>query len=293
MIFHVVKQIPVKYRIYFILPLYIFYRNDIQPWYILKNLNESSTACSLRSLSIIYAQHSRLMGFHARALLRTGALNFTLDTPPFVRDVLKLLQSPSLIAVYYKMCFRLLVAALLVAFPAVLSQGLYPTERPGIGSCPVLSSNSEVFGNRTSFSNLGLLPTMFIRSDGTSPLILRIRRVHLLCEAIGLYRNTASSASYLVEYEVPGVSTPRLAQVSVDCIADSFNPSENYSFFPAPQPGSSQMIDLNTARNSLGTLVTDSAQIVSNFTTESAFTCGRCGPQGGIFADQATRCVCK
>ena len=191
------------------------------------------------------------------------------------------------------MCFRLLVAAVLVAFPAVLSQGLYTMQRSNTGSCPVLSSNSEVFGNRTAFSNQGLLPTLFIINDGSSPLNLRIRRVHLLCEAIGLYRNTASSASYLVEYEVSGVSTPRLAQVSVDCIADSFNPSVNYSFFPAPQPGSNQTIDLNTARNSLGKLVTDRAQIVSNFTTESAFTCGRCGPQGGIFADQATRCVCK
>ena len=191
------------------------------------------------------------------------------------------------------MCFRLLVAAVLVSFPAVLSQGLYPSERPGIGSCPVLSSNSEVFGNRTAFSDQGLLPTLFIMNDGTSPLTLRILRVHLLCEAVGLYRNTASSASYLVEYEEQGVSTPQLAQVSVDCVPDTFNSAVNYSFFPAPQPGSSQTTDLNTAQNSLGTLVTDSAQIVSNFTTESAFTCGRCGQQGGIFADQATRCVCK
>ena len=182
------------------------------------------------------------------------------------------------------------IAICLVAFPKVFLQVLYPTERPGIGSCPVLSDDSVVFGNRTAVSDQGLLPTLFIMNDGTSPLTLRILRVHLLCEAVGLYRNTASSASYLVEYEEQGVSTPQLAQVSVDCIADTFNSAVNYSFFPAPQP-SSQTIDLNTARNSLGTLIT--SQIVSNFSTESAFNCGRCGQQGGPFGNPFTRCVCK
>ena len=183
------------------------------------------------------------------------------------------------------MSFKIIyLAILLICLPKVFSQILYPPQRSGIGSCPILSNDSDTFGNRTAFSDLGLLPTLFIRNDGTSPLTLRILRVHLLCEAVGLYRNTASSASYLVEYEEPGVSTPQLAQVSVDCIADTFNPSVNYSFFPAPQPGSVQTVDLNTARNSLGTLVTDSSQIVSTFSTEPEFTCGRCGPQG---------CVCE
>ena len=43
LVFHVVKQIPMKYPIYFILPLYIFCRNDIQPWYSLGERSEPHT----------------------------------------------------------------------------------------------------------------------------------------------------------------------------------------------------------------------------------------------------------
>ena len=185
------------------------------------------------------------------------------------------------------------IAIVLTAFPKVFSQGLYTVIRQNVGSCPRLSENSDIFGNITHFSNQGLLPSLFISSEGTRPLILNILRVHLLCEAIGLYRNTASSASYLVEYQVPRDNTLKLAQVSVDCILDLYNPSMNYSFYPSPNPDSPSRIDLNTAKNSLGTLFTGRSGITSTFSTEPAFKCGRCGPQGGVFADKATRCVCK
>ena len=193
----------------------------------------------------------------------------------------------------------IVIAVVLVAFPKVFSHDLYPTLRPGIGSCLRLSESSDIFGNRTHFSDQGLLPSLFIRSESTDPLTLRIVRVHMLCEAIGLYRNTASSASYLVEYEVTDSEVPdsitmlKIAQVSVDCVPDSHNPFLKYSFYPKPQRNSIQSSDLNTARNSLGTLYTDISGITSNFSTETAFICGRCGLQGGIFADPATRCVCK
>lgn len=190
------------------------------------------------------------------------------------------------------MFFRVLLL-LSVAIPIVLSQQLFPVPRPNIGSCSSLSNNSDIFGNRTHFSDQGLLPTLFIDGNNNVPLTLRVLRVHLQCEASGLYRNTASSVTFLVEYIVPSNGTPRFIQVSLDCVTDPFNPSTNYSFFPLPQAGSTQPMSLNTAQNSLGTLFTDSSQITSTFSTPSAYNCGRCGPQNGSFADQATRCVCK
>ena len=187
----------------------------------------------------------------------------------------------------------IVIAVVLVAFPKVFSQDLYPVLRPSIGSCPRLSESSDIFGNKTHFSDQGLLPSLFIKSEGTDPLRLRIVRVHMLCEAIGLYRNTASSASYLVEYQVPDSTMLKIAQVSVDCVPDSYNPSVKYSFYPTPQPNIVQLSELNTAHNSLGTLYTRRSGITSTFSTETAYICGRCGPQGGIFVDQTTRCVCK
>ena len=187
----------------------------------------------------------------------------------------------------------IVIAVVLVAFPKVFSQDLYPALRPNIGSCLRLSESSDIFGYKTHFSDQGLLSSLFIKSESTDPLTLRIVRVHKLCEAIGLYRNTASSASYLVEYQVPDSTMLRIAQVSLDCVPDTYNPSVKYSFYPKPHPNVVQSIELNTARNSLGTLYTRRSRITSTFSTETAFICGKCGPQGGIFVDPATRCVCK
>ena len=184
------------------------------------------------------------------------------------------------------------IAIQLLTIPKCFSKQLYPTARANIGSCPRLTDDSDIFGNRTAFSNKGLLSTLFIRADETEPRTLRIVRARLLSEAIGLRRDTASSVSFLLEYEVPGDATLQLAQVALDCVQDQFNLLVDYSFFPAPDPNSHQTISLNTARNSVSYPLR-STGIEANFSTEPEFKCGECGNQGGIFTNTVTQCIRK
>ena len=80
MIFHVVKQIPVKYPIYLILPLYIFCRNDIQPWYIYYAHCTFSMTRSVRYQPILHTLYYTLHTEHAYCLSYRFLNNIVITT---------------------------------------------------------------------------------------------------------------------------------------------------------------------------------------------------------------------
>ena len=169
----------------------------------------------------------------------------------------------------------------------------YATPRPNVGSCPRLTDNDTFLGNYVTFSNLGLFPSLFTRSDGFQPS-LRITRSKLLCESTGIRRDTASSVAFVVEYfDIIAPSTIRLATVIVDCALDPHGPT-SHSFYPTPSPTATGLA-LNTAINIQGltTLIDNEALFTSNFNTVAMFQCGQCEPTtSGIFTNQETRCTC-
>lgn len=179
-----------------------------------------------------------------------------------------------------------------IFFPVCFPRQLYPTMRSGVGSCPRITEDSDIFGNRADFSNQGLLSTSFISGDENSPLTLKILRARLLSEAIGLKRNTASSVSFLLQYLLPGNGAPRLAQVTMDCILDQYNPAVEYSFYPSPDPTSNQSVALDTARVSVGSVLR-TIGITATFSTEPEYACGQCGLQTGMVSNPVTQCICK
>ena len=185
-------------------------------------------------------------------------------------------------------CFCILLTAL----PETFSQ-TFPTFRTDVGSCPRLSDDAPVLGDYTIFSNQGLLPSLFIGSDGSSAPSLRIVRARLLCESIGAERGTASSVSFLVEYTLEThQSNNQIAQVIVDC-APNPHGSSSHSFYPDPAPGATGSA-LNTAQSINGvTLVTNAADINATFSTEPEFMCGQCEAVTSLFNNPATRCTSK
>ena len=183
------------------------------------------------------------------------------------------------------------LSILLIALPETISQNT-PTLRPSVGSCPQLSDDAPILGDYTIFSNQGLLPSLFIGTDGSAPPRLRIVRARLLCEAIGAERGTASSVSFLVEYTLETGQTNKIAQVIVDCAPNPHGTS-NHSFYPDPAPGATGSA-LNTAQSiNDATLVTNAAAITATFSTEPRFMCGQCEASTSIFNDPATRCTSK
>jgi len=168
-----------------------------------------------------------------------------------------------------------------------------PILRTNVGSCPQLSDNADILGSRTTFSSVGLFPSLFVGYDGSSAENLKIVRSKLLCEAIGAEKNTVSSVSFLVEYIMENdQSNNRLAQLVVDCAPNPHGPG-SHSFYPAPHPGSTGSA-LNTARVANGvTIVTRSVDISANFSTEPQSICAQCETSDGIFTDRVTRCTGK
>ena len=167
-----------------------------------------------------------------------------------------------------------------------------PTLRPSVGSCPQLSDDAPILGDYTIFSNQGLLPSLFIGSDGSAPPRLRIVRARLLCEAIGAERGTASSVSFLVEYTLETGQTSKIAQVIVDCAPNPHGTS-SHSFYPDPAPGATGSA-LNTAQSiNDATLVTNAAEITATFSTKPEFMCGQCAAVTSLINNPATRCTSK
>ena len=184
------------------------------------------------------------------------------------------------------------LSILLTALPETLPQNT-PTFRTSVGSCPRLSDDAPILGDYTIFSNQGLLPSLFIGSEGSVAPSLRIVRARLLCEAIGAERGTASSVSFLVEYTLEtDQSNNQIAQVIVDC-APNPHGSSSHSFYPDHAPGATGY-SLNTAQSiNRVTLVTNAADITATFSTEPRFMCGQCEAVTSTFNDPATRCTSK
>ena len=193
-----------------------------------------------------------------------------------------------------KMRVLLLPLLILLTQTAISHEQSYPVLPYSRGSCHRLEDHTNMFGNRTAYSSQGLLPSLFIRDDTIFPPSLKIVRTKLLCETIGLERNTASSVSFLVEYQRQDSPLRNfIAQVMVDCVRDPHNPNANYSFHPVPAPGAVGK-NLNTAQNS-STLIIDETSISANFATIPKFRCGHCEiyDYHPSINDQTTKCTGK
>ena len=180
---------------------------------------------------------------------------------------------------------------IMAILPSAFVAQLHPARLRDVGDCQRLTEDSNIFGNRSLFSNRGLLATTLTANE-TSPTSVRIVRTRLLSEATGTKRNTASSVSFLVEYQLPGENNTHLAQVAMDCILDPFNPAMNYSFFPSPNPTNSHFTTLNTARVAVGSVLR-TINITANFSTEPEFNCGQTGYLEGPGSNTVTLCICK
>ncbi len=189
------------------------------------------------------------------------------------------------------------VLLLALTFPAVLAQQLYPTARgPTVsltfGNCTILMDNDTILGNYNQFSDTGLLPSLFITGDGSSPPFLRIVRSKVTCLNSGLIKGTASSVGVLVEYQrqsAPNVNIK--AQVAVDCIQDTHNPNAEFSFYPTPNPNATQISARNTARVSSGRTLVDNVDV--NFTVPFRTNCAVCSDFSLGLGDPDSRCVGK
>ena len=186
---------------------------------------------------------------------------------------------------------------LILLLPAVLAQQLYPTPRAStvsltFGNCTVLMDNDPILGNYNQFSDTGLLPSLFITGDGSSPPFLRIVRSKVTCLNSGLIKGTASSVGILVEYQrqtAPNVNIK--AQIAVDCILDPHNPNAEFSFYPTPDPAATQISVQNTARVSSGRTLKDNVDV--NFTVPFRTNCSVCSDLASRAGDPDSRCVGK
>ena len=162
--------------------------------------------------------------------------------------------------------------ALFVATSVQLSQSQITRLREGVGSCwPVIL---DTFGNTTSFSQLGILPVTFVGDYENNPYWLKVNRFNVVCESIGLTRNSVSSFSAIVEYDRDGFPGQRgnivrnlIAQVTLDCRSDGF-------FYRLPRPGASGL-ELDTTRINSGFKRKDNV-ILRNFSTTMDRKCGKC-----------------
>ena len=178
--------------------------------------------------------------------------------------------------------------ALLVAISVQLSQSQITRLREGVGSClPVILDN---FGNTTSFSRLGILPVTFVGGDGSSPYWVKVNRFNVVCESIGLTRNSVSSFSAIVEYDRDGFPGQRgnivrnlIAQVTLDCRRDGI-------FYRIPRSGASGL-ELDTTQISRGSTRKDS-DILGNFSTIMDRKCGLCvDSRVGSNVNNVTHCL--
>lgn len=183
------------------------------------------------------------------------------------------------------MLVELIVSSLLL-LPAIFTQD-YPAPRAGgFGDCNLPTENDTILGSNETFSNVGLLPSLFASGDGSSAPFLRIVRSRLTCVTTGFTsRFTASSVSFIVEYERQdnqGVIVR--AQVSVDCIPDPNNPAQDFSFYPMPS-GS----DPRTASVSAGSILRDNTNV--SYNTALRVDCSECSEESGSRGDLIARCL--
>ena len=152
---------------------------------------------------------------------------------------------------------------------------------------PVILDN---FGNTTGFSQLGILPVTFVGGHGSSPYWLKVNRFNVVCESIGLTRNSVSSFSAIVEYNRDGFPGQRgnivrnlIAHVTLDCRRDGI-------FNRVPRPGASGL-ELDTTQISIGPKWKDS-DILGNFSTIMDCKCGKCvDSRLGSRVNNVTHCI--
>ncbi len=185
-------------------------------------------------------------------------------------------------------CILLLLFTVL---PNSLQKPLIPILRDNVGSCDKIYEDSDIFGNLSHFSDKGLLTAAFIGGARIVPVTLKIIRIRLLSEATGLYRNTVSSASFLIEYLEPGKQNTQMTIVAMDCILDPHNPIKTYSFFPAPDPAGLAP-DRNTLRVGVGTVLRHD-NIEADFSTQPEFNCAQTGFLRANYSNTVTQCICE
>ena len=149
-----------------------------------------------------------------------------------------------------------------------------PTElRATIGSCDVVSAT--LFGSETGFSNIGVLPVNLIEDDGGAPPPVRITGFKILCEAIGSSRESASSVSVLLEYDImtgETVDPGQQRQLSIDC---QRLPDPLDTFYPDP-PSNADGTDLDTTVGGGGVKRLMPPNILATLSTPTDRSCGRC-----------------
>lgn len=157
---------------------------------------------------------------------------------------------------------------------------LIPVTTPFFSNCPMLTGAE--LGNQEMLSIEGLVALALFGIEQPDDPMVRILDYQIVCESAGLFRNTASSVSVIVEFECQTVScegsnanTPvnRTEQFQFDC-SEILPGRIEYQSFTSPFRRTRE------PNGSLDTALDD--------------RCGLCiDPRAGLPADPNTHCVGK
>ena len=165
---------------------------------------------------------------------------------------------------------------------------LYPERDRVVGSCPTMRDNDRILGNKDTFSQEGLLPSLFVQHDVRELPYLKIIRSKILCEAPGYFRNTASSYTMIVEYLNQYRPGKKKVVITIDCVGNRYVQNAGYTFFPNRNPYvPNASPNTATSRGS----ITLHKNFLATFDTVKKTECGECRFAESPFYDEITGCA--